>query len=234
MYAKNRGETPQLSLNFAVLKVGAMRFGLCIDNVIGTEEIVVKPMHRAVKHLGIYSGATVLGDGSVALILDVLGIARHTGVGFDEQLKDTNTQIETGTITDKRGILMFKSGESETFAVRMDAVRRVEHVTTEAIETVGNQQFLTINGISTRVITLDKHINVSPCIMSQEMFLILPKNTPKPIGILISRLVDIGEFIITLNPDSYRNDCISGSAIIRERMTLFLDIDMLLKKEAEE
>ncbi|KPA19551.1 CheW-like protein domain protein, partial [Candidatus Magnetomorum sp. HK-1] len=70
----------QRSLTFAVVKIGNRRFGLIVDKVIGTEEIVVKPMHSTIKNLDIYSGSTVMGDGKVALILDIEGIARHTRV----------------------------------------------------------------------------------------------------------------------------------------------------------
>ena len=63
------------NLTFAVVKIGLRRFGLIVDRVIGTEEIVVKPMHPTLKGLRCCGGATVMGDGQVALILDIEGIA---------------------------------------------------------------------------------------------------------------------------------------------------------------
>ncbi|MBN1983588.1 MAG: chemotaxis protein CheA, partial [Chitinivibrionales bacterium] len=113
------------SLIFAVLKAGAMRFGLVIEGVIGTEEIVVKPMHRLLKKVQIYSGATVLGDGRVALILDVLGIARHVGIEF-EQHHHTETIVDGENKNSQlRNFLLFKSGEEEHFAFDLAAIKRI-------------------------------------------------------------------------------------------------------------
>lgn len=72
--------TNNRSLVFAVVKVGVKRFGLIVDQVVGTEEIVVHPMHQAVKNLQIYSSSTVMGDGKMALILDIEGISKHAAV----------------------------------------------------------------------------------------------------------------------------------------------------------
>src|SRR5262249_38661388 len=71
------------ALFLAVVRGGAQGFGLIVDDVLRTEEIVVKPMHTAMKPLACFAGATILGDGRVALILSVEGIARHAGVAFD-------------------------------------------------------------------------------------------------------------------------------------------------------
>src|SRR5262249_28255025 len=68
---------------FAVVKAGAQRFGLVVDQLLNTEEIVVKPMHPVLKPLRCYAGATIMGDGRVALILDIEGIARHAGIAVD-------------------------------------------------------------------------------------------------------------------------------------------------------
>ena len=83
---------------FAVVKVGSQRFGLVVDELLNTEEVVVKPMHSVLKPLRIYSGSTIMGDGRVALILDIEGIARHAGVAMDigrEQARATaGEQVE--------------------------------------------------------------------------------------------------------------------------------------------
>jgi len=230
--AKKRGESAGLSLNFAILKAGQTHFGLCIDSVIGTEEIVVKPMHRAVKNLDIYSGATVLGDGCVALILDALGIARFAGVEFNEHETASDSVLTLEQNIDKRGLLLFKSGAEEIFAIEMSHVKRVEKIATEKIEHVGGKEFITIDGVSTRVLTLESQIPVSACTRSNEMFLLLPKNTSKPCGVLLSKLLDIGQFNVKINEDSFKGEGVLGTAIIKERMTLFLDLETILQREA--
>ena len=77
---------------FAVVKAGSRRFGIVVDEILKSEEIVVKPMHGSLKPLSCFSGATIMGDGQVALILNVEGIARHAGVRFGEYLDERQSR----------------------------------------------------------------------------------------------------------------------------------------------
>ena len=128
------------SLSFAVVKVGASRFGLVIDRIVGTEEIVVKPMHRVLKELSIYSGATVLGDGHVALILDVPAIARHGGFQMDEPEDNAcdGAKTEDAVSEDIRRLLLFRNQPDEHLALPLEKVSRIEHVDVSALERIGD------------------------------------------------------------------------------------------------
>lgn len=212
------------SLNFGVLKAGGSKFGLIIDKIIGTEEIVVKPMHPAVKDIGCYAGATVMGDGKVALILDAQGIARQTGIATegrgDEEIEDTAADTESDTHT----VLLFEYGKEEQFAIALSLIKRIERIALKSVEKLGGDRFITIDGVSTQLITLSKLIKVSECQEDEEMFLLLPKHTSRPVGILISRLLDTEEAPSTLNEESYMEDGILGTAILRNRLTIFPDV----------
>lgn len=225
------GRQSRASLNFAVLKVGAQRFGLIIDHIIGTEEIVVKPMHPAVKDLGCYAGATVMGDGKVALILDVQGIARHAGIatgGNSDELEEAESAQEVKT----QSALLFEVGAGEQFAIALGLLKRIERVSMEAVETVGEERYVTIDGVSTQVIHLDRLLKVSPMETGgrKEIFLLLPKHVNRPVGIMVSRLVDIDNVPIELNEESYMEDGLLGTAIVRDRMTLFIDMFRLAER----
>ena len=213
------------SLSFAVLNTGSGRFGLIINNIAGAEEIVVKPMHSAVKSLPIYSGATIMGDGNVALILDAEGIARHAGVIRNGRI---DTAIPTPeSIQDKddmQTVLLFKNGPHEHFAIALPLIRRVEPIKTADIEQIGQRQYITIDGLSTLVLSMDKVLNVSAVDAKEDMYLILPRHIKRPIGLLISELVDITETAIELNVQSYIEDGLLGTDIINNNMTLFIDI----------
>ncbi len=225
--AKENGETCNWSLNFAVLKVGSSRFGLIIDSILGTEEIVVKPMHRAVKDLGIYSGATVLGDGEVAMILDVLGLSRHAAVDFDTQNEPLDTELAGKADENKESLLLFSNEGEEQFGIQMKEVKRVERLEMTRIEHVGQREFVTIDGVSTRVIRLEECLQLSSGMEREEMFLILPKVSQQPYGVLTSKLLDIGEFEVALNTESFSEAGVTGSAILKEHMTLLLEPDKL-------
>ncbi len=217
------------SLNFAVLKVGPDRFGLIIDRVLGTEEIVVKPMHPAMKSLKIYSGATVMGDGKVALILDAEGIAAHAGISFAgdiyEEAGDDEKRDE-----EQQTVLIFKYGRKEHFAMALPLIRRIERISASDIEYIGEKEFITINGTSTRVLHLDQILEVSPKRQRDTMFLVIPRYIRRPIGLLAAELVDIEETGVHLNVESYMEDGLLGTSVIHGHMTLFIDVYRLIEK----
>ncbi len=226
--------TKERMLNFAVVKVGSNQFGLIIDKVIGTEEIVVQAVHPSLKTLNIYSGTTVMGDGQCAMILDINGIAHHAGIDFaatnarnaEEMEFEKEKQQEEETQT----VLLFKYGPKEQFAIPLPLIKRIEKIFLKDIEQVGKREFITIDGISTQVVRLDNVFQISPCEEKEEMFLILPKHILKPFGILVSALADIEESPLTLNTESYLEDGLLGSAIIRDKMTLYPDIYRIIEK----
>ena len=223
-------EKARRSLTFAVVKIGPKRFGLIVDQVIGTEEIVVKPMHSAIKNLDIYSGATVMGDGKVALILDIEGIARHTRVELNSNFEDDSSgQPKEIVARETQTVLLIKSGETEQFAIPLPLVRRIEKISVDQIEKIGSKEFITIDDVSTRIVRLEEILSVSPCVNKQTLFLLLPKHIKRPFGILLSAVVDTAEAPMQLNIESYMEEGLLGTAIIQKRLTLFLDIYRLIE-----
>ncbi len=218
------------SISFAVVKVGNHRFGLIVDQVLGTEEIVVKPMHQALKKLKIYSGATVLGDGKAALILDIDGIADHTNLIFGDQHVDDEDGAEIESVDDQQNVLIFKSGLDEQFGLFLPLIRRIEKFRINRIEKVGSQEYVSIDEVPTLVVRLDRLFSVSPVEESEEMFLLLPKHARKPFGILISSIVDISKAPRTIDTETFQEPGIMGSSIIDEHIVLFLDTYEILHK----
>ena len=219
-------------LLFAVVKVGARRFGLIVDQITGSEEIVVTSMHSRVKALNIYSGTTIMGDGSVALILDVHGIAAHAGVEFVTDTEKSAEKLLTSDSEKTRRVLVFEIGEHERFAIPLSMIRRVQEISPDRIEQVGSKFYITVEGTSTLVLRPDNFLNISPCVMREEMYLILPRHARRPFGILISRLTDVLDAPMMLNEQSCMTDGILGTAVLQNRITLFPDIPGLLEKVA--
>ena len=223
-----RGET----LTFAVVKVGVKRFGLVVDRVIGTEEIVVKPMHPALKHLRCCSGATVMGDGQVALILDIEGISKHAGLSAEgmQRAGESSKHADKELQADAHHMLLFRYGTKEQFAVALPLIKRIEPITMAHIETIGDKEFITVDGAPTAILRLDRLIKVSPCIEKPQQFLLLPKHTRKPCGILVSEVIDIDGSTTDVNTSTHREDGVLGTAIVREHLTLFPDLYRLIEK----
>jgi two-component system, chemotaxis family, sensor kinase CheA len=225
LFAENE---PADSLSFVVLKVGNSLYGLVVDEIIGTEEIVVKPLHAAIKALGIYSGATIMGSGKTALILDIGGIARHTGITLAERImEEREKEFRT---EDRQTVLLFKSGPKEQFALSLPLIRRIEPIQAKDIELIGDKEYITVDDTSTLVLRLDQFLQVSPVEDQENMFLILPRHLKRSVGILMTAFVDVIETGIALDVDSYRADGLLGTAIINKSMTLFIDIYRLVEK----
>ncbi|MBF0452743.1 MAG: chemotaxis protein CheW [Candidatus Magnetomorum sp.] len=230
MNEKNRLNAKEKKLDFVVVKVGSRHFGVIVDKVHGMEEIVVKPMHNITKKIDIYSGATVLGDGMVALILDIEGVAHHAGISMREYLQYFEKDIHLSEIKNEvQSALLFKSGPDELFALPLTLIKRIEHIKLSQIEKVGEKEYIVIDGIETKVLRLNTVLKVSPCTMTDNMFLLLPKHIKRAFGILFSHVEDIRSVPKTLNVDTLKRDGLLGSAIIQDRITLFLDIFRLIE-----
>jgi two-component system, chemotaxis family, sensor kinase CheA len=226
---ESRPTAPE-SLSFAVVKAGANRYGLIVDQVLGAEEIVVKPMHPSLKPLKCYSGATVMGDGSVSLILDIEGIAEHAGVFLEQSTDKPDTHARPADYTDNQPILLFKCGGAEQFALALPLARRIERISISRMEQVGDREFYTVEDCATLVLRLDNLLDLTPCAEQEDMFLILPKFATRPFGILMTEIIDIVEAPVRLNTESYMEDGLLGTDIIRGHLTLFPDIYRLIEK----
>ncbi len=226
---KNEEKSSAKAICFAVLKTGSGRFGLIVDDIVGTEEIVVKPMHGSLSGLGIYAGATVMGDGRVALILDGGGIAEHTRIAhFQSKFQDVSVKNRKSDWSED--ILLFRNGKDEQFALSLSLIRRIEKIKFSDREKIGENEFISLNGISVQILRLDKVLRVSPCVEQEEMFLIVPKHVHRPVGLLISEIIDTERTGTELNIRTYREDGLLGTALIRSRMTLFIDLYRVIEK----
>ncbi len=225
----HRGKPAGGPLYFAVARVGSRRFGLVVDDILNTEEVVVKPMHSALKPLACYAGATIRGDGRVALILSMEGIARHAGVRFDPTA-EADRPAGDGRGPEAQAMLLFRWGPREQFAVPLGLVRRIEMVQAERIERVGEQEFITVQGVPTPVLRLDRFLPVSPCPDREVMFLLLPKDPRHPMGLLLSAVVDTVQLPVELHRDAVPGDGLLGSAVVRGKLTLFPDLGRLAER----
>ena len=211
-----------------VLRTGGRKFGLLIDDICGTEEVVVKPMHPSLKKIGIFAGATLMGDGRVTLIANIDGIAEHARCyGIEPPDKAAATLRDPAEV---HRILLFEYGPKELFAVPLVQVRRIESISMDKVEYIGDQAFITIDGIATRIVRLNQHLNVSASENEPTMHLLLPKYVSEPMGILVSRIVDTESLSIDLQEASIADPGILGTAIVRGRLCLFLDTQYLREK----
>ncbi|MDA3960816.1 MAG: hybrid sensor histidine kinase/response regulator [Planctomycetota bacterium] len=229
--AKRRtGDAPE-KLTFVVVKMGEERFGVVVDGVVGSEDIVVKPMHPALKSLRCYAGSTILGDGSVALILDIVGISDHANVDLAHHVIDDIDDGKGIAIEDRTAQLFFTLGGKERFALPLPLIRRIVTFERDQLEEVGGKPYVQIDDMSLRVLNIDKHIPVSRDKDLPRYHLILPRHIYRPVGFLAAELVDVGSDYPMPDPDAYIDPAVHGASIVDGHTTLFLDMFHLAEQE---
>jgi two-component system chemotaxis sensor kinase CheA len=124
-------------------------------------------------------------------------------------------------------VLIFEYGPREQFALPLVQIRRLELIQSSQIEMIGDKEFVTLDGMATRVIRLDQVLHASRPEPRSQMYLILPKFVAEPMGILVSRIIDTDTLAIELQQTSGNEPGVLGTALIRNRLSLFLDVQKI-------
>jgi len=170
---------PKHDIQVVILKSGKKSYGLVVDKVIGTEEIVVKPLHPLISNLNCFSGATIMGDGSVSMILNVEGIASHTGlISYEVSGKHEKlfTQKEEN---EKLSAVLFANSSKEIFAVSLSKLVRIEKFSSSRIEKIGNDEFISFDQETYGIVRLEDSLGLPEMEMQDEMYLFILKNGQK-------------------------------------------------------
>ena len=143
----SRSDSPT---NIVVVQADGREFGLVVDEITDTEEIVVKPMGKQLKGISAYSGATIMGDGRVALILDILGLAQRAQVIAEAREsalneKEKKTKREEAH-TDRQTLLVVQCGNQGRMAIPLSLVARLEEFPANQIEMAGAQEVTQYRG----------------------------------------------------------------------------------------
>lgn len=150
--------------NIVVLESEGYTFGLIVDEIQDTADIVVKPLARFLKPLSIYSGATVLGDGAIALILDVAGIIRDVISPQDQARSATGFESTDNkkALEDMQDFLLFKTSAKEKYAFLLSYVHRLEEFKSSQIEVSGHRRLVRYRNTVLPLISLDESIGLAP------------------------------------------------------------------------
>ncbi|MEM0952228.1 MAG: chemotaxis protein CheA [Cyanobacteria bacterium P01_H01_bin.74] len=220
--------------NILVLKVGDNNFGLIVDQLFDMEEIVVKPLSNFINTCKTFAGATIMGDGQVAMILDAGGILAAAKLSFSEiQAEENRINLQNNDDTQKKSqqaIILFNNAVDEVFALPLSTVLRLEKFSSQKVEQLGNREFLSYQNKSIEIFRMENHLPVRPCdISKEELFLILPKAFHGRVGIVASKIVDTLELEGPLDTVTISQPGISGSAVINDHLTVFIDPEELLR-----
>ena len=220
-------------VNIIVLHAGPFKYGLVVDAIYDTVEIVVKPLGRHLKKCGVYVGATIMGDGHVALILDVSGLARKA-----ELRSIAETELEQRIAAEKKAkiegatrqiLLLFRNGPEEYCAVPLHMVVRVAQIKASDIELIGGKKVIQYRGGALPVYALEEVANVEMLPERKDLAIILFVVSGHDVGLLVVPPLDIQELDLVLDDQTLRQCGISGSTIIQGRTTLMVDIFSMMQ-----
>ncbi|MCX7712004.1 MAG: chemotaxis protein CheW [Clostridia bacterium] len=221
-------------IRILVLKIGSRKFGIAVDAIHGSEEILVKPLPKFVKDCKCYSGVTIMGDGKTAMILDPEGIIGKANLKFVEELdrkSEHEISLAEESMREQQNLLLFKCSGPETFAIDLSMVSRVEEIRPEAIETIGDKEYIKFRGDSLRVIRPEDFLPVARISKQKEKYyVIIPKLVKHPIGILIENIVDTMQTSIKLNQEDIKHHGLIGSTILNDTIVLLVNIYEIFEK----
>lgn len=217
------------ALNIVVVSTGSMKYGLIVDRLQDSEEIVIKPLGRHLQQCKGYAGATIMGDGRIALILDVSNLARManlTSIDGSHRASEVARAAEAAikAIKDKQSLLIFKSSEAEHFAVPLNQVERIEKIKKSDIEILGGKRVMKYRGGSLNLICVDDLAMVEP-IAEQESLLVIVFNIAKhSIGLLAVGPIDALEVNADIDDSTLNQPGIMGSIILDGKTTMLVDV----------
>lgn len=218
-----------------VLKSGATQYGLMVDEIFDMEEIVVKPLSSVLKNCRCFSGATIMGDGKVAMILDTNGIIQNSGLSFQEIEQEKNKLIDSQSLDNtkalRQSLITFNVSEDEIFALPLESVLRLEKLSLDRVERLGNKEFISYRGNSLPLIRLEKQLPIKGLDPDlEDAYLIIPKVGNGAAGIITSRILDTIETEIRLEKAYMDHPGVCGVTIIQDRHTLLIEPEGFLRQ----
>ncbi len=209
-----------------VTQVGSQTFGIVVDGVFHTEEIVVKPMSSKLRHIPIFGGNTILGDGSVIMIIEPNGVAQTIGrtaaaqqAAADEQESERETLV-----SNKESVLVFRAGSPQPKAVLLSLVTRLEEIDAKTIETSSGRPLVQYRGRLMPLVPINDDVRIKQEGMQP---LLVFSDEGRSMALVVDEIVDIVEDRLDIELASERPGVL-GSAVIKGHATELIDIGYYL------
>jgi two-component system chemotaxis sensor kinase CheA len=233
-----RASDEEESVNIVVLQADNRRFGLVVDQVNDTEEIVVKPLGQHLKGITAFAGATIMGDGRVALILDILGIAQQASVM--SQVHDRAAGhlglAKDDKASQRQTLLLFLTRDGRRMAIPLSIVARLEEFPRQSLERFGSNQVVQYRG---RILPL---IDIVDLVgggggfggMSEEtapasadsIHVVVYNEGDRSIGVVVGQILDIVDEVVETSAST--KGAIAGCAVIQQKVTELVNLQALV------
>jgi len=228
------------SVNIVVLQADERQFGLVVDHINDTEEIVVKPLRKQLKTVKTFAGSSIMGDGKVALILDVLGLAQRASVVTetrDRALAEKATS-SAAAAEEKQTFLLFAGPGDSHMAIPLSTLARLEEFPVAQVEMSGSQWVTQYRGQILPLIRLEvvleerrnklRALQAPPAADSGPIQVLVLAHEGRSFGLVVERVLDIVEGKADIRSAATRASVLY-SVLIGDRITELLDIPAILR-----
>ncbi|MCA0406739.1 MAG: chemotaxis protein CheW [Proteobacteria bacterium] len=214
-----------------ICHVGGHRFGIVVDGILHTEEIVVKPISSKLRHMSVYSGATILGDGSVILIIEPAGIARSVLENASRELAaaaaEADSLAELHASAERSLLLLFRAGNPQLKAIPLAFIGRLEEFDHSLIEEAGGKAVVQYRG---KLMPLLGYMgNTSAEAEARQPVLVFHQEN-REIGLAVDEIVDVVEAAISIDTTHAGHGTV-GAAIIDGKAVEIVDVSELVAPE---
>ncbi|HME36892.1 MAG TPA: chemotaxis protein CheW [Candidatus Sulfotelmatobacter sp.] len=223
------------AINIVVLQAEDRQFGLIVDEITDTEEIVVKPLAKQLKGINAYSGATIMGDGRVALILDVLGLAQKARVIAEARppaSDEARSAAGTPVVSDEHALLLAENGLEGRVAIPLAMVARLEEFPRTVVEHAGTQEVMQYRG---QVIPLLRLSEIIPATRDADIQastgsiqVVIYSEGKRAVGLIVDRIIDIVEEHAAVEAITTRPGVV-GSFVSQHHVTDLLDLPAIVR-----
>jgi two-component system chemotaxis sensor kinase CheA len=226
-------------IHIVVLEAEERQFGLVVENVLDTEEIVVKPLGKQLKDISVFAGATIMGDGNVALILDVLGLAQRAQVVSEQRaaLQADTTKRDHVQVDRYQTLLLLESAAGERMALPLSRVTRLEKFALTDIERFGPCEAVQYWGQVMPLIYLSHCLSggeigssatdaVDAAQETREVVVLAMES--RSIGLVVDRILDTVQDAFDIQPLRSRQGVI-GTFVVQGQVTELLDLDEIIQ-----
>ncbi len=229
-------DTATNAMTMVVLQAEERRFCLVVDGVQDAEEIVVKPLAKILKPLSVYAGATIMGDGRVALILDVLGIAKRAhAVAKSAERQVQEVAGTEQTKSNQQAILVFQSPDDGRMAIPVSKISRLEEIEVSRIERTGGAEVVQYRGVILpllRIFDLLAERRKEPrnpdCgVPEGTLQVVIHTFGDRRVGLVVGRILDTVEHSLAIERAASRQGIV-GCLVVQDRITELLDVEKVV------
>ncbi len=236
---KENERDEERGINIVVLQANEQQFGLVVDSIADTEEIVVKPLSAHLKSVDLFAGATIRGDGRVALILDVMALALRANLAVETHRgRVAVDSMGDGAARERvQTLLLFQVGRNGRMAIPLSSVARLEEFPLSLVEEVGRLMVVQYRGRIMPLLHLlgsvtDTH-SAESAVAHEPLQVVVIGEEPHCVGMVVDRIVDIVEEALTFEEQAPEGPVV-GTMMIQGRVTQILDTKALLSVLQEE